>query len=266
MADEQLDELYEVKPEDFTALRTRLAAQAKERGDMPAARRIGASRKPTTAAWVVNRLTLRNKNAARRLADLGKRLRVAHAGRDGDHIRELSREQRELIHELARAAFDAAELTDPAAALRDDVTDTLQAAIADPDVAGRLGRLTKAQRYSGFGDPGDAAAESTRPPVESAEADSHDHAAQAVRRRCEKANAALAAAEKAKAAADDALSERQSELDAARCGHHEARTALREAERRLAAAEDAHDEAVRASHDAAQRVTDAKARLEPGRD
>ena len=33
MADDELDELYGVKPEEFTALRTELAAAAKKRGD-----------------------------------------------------------------------------------------------------------------------------------------------------------------------------------------------------------------------------------------
>ena len=52
--EEALDELYAAKPEDFTALRTKLAAAAKKSGDAEAARRISGSRKPTAAAWVVN--------------------------------------------------------------------------------------------------------------------------------------------------------------------------------------------------------------------
>ena len=76
---------------------------------------------------------------------------------DGDRIRALSAEQRRLVDDVARAAFEEAELADPTAALRDDVTGTLQAAIADPDVASRLGRLTKAEQWSGFGEFGDTA-------------------------------------------------------------------------------------------------------------
>ena len=45
MADE-LDELYEVKQDEFTALRTKLAAAAKQRGDADTARQISAARKP----------------------------------------------------------------------------------------------------------------------------------------------------------------------------------------------------------------------------
>ncbi len=57
--EDALDELYSARPEDFTALRARLAATAKRGGDAAAARRISGSRKPTTAAWVVNLLALR---------------------------------------------------------------------------------------------------------------------------------------------------------------------------------------------------------------
>ena len=56
MADDPLGQLYAVAPDEFTALRTRLAADAKQRGDAVAAKRITAARKPTMAAAVVNRL------------------------------------------------------------------------------------------------------------------------------------------------------------------------------------------------------------------
>jgi hypothetical protein len=48
MADDELDELYRAKPEEFTALRTELTTAAKKRGDAAAAKRISAARKPTT--------------------------------------------------------------------------------------------------------------------------------------------------------------------------------------------------------------------------
>ena len=156
MADDELDELYCVKPEEFTALRTKLVAAAKKRGDASAAKkRVSAARRPTTAAWVVNQLAHRDEDVKQSLTDLGERLGAAHAAMDGDTIRQLSSEQRSLVDELARAAFEGADLTNPSAALREDVTGTLQAAVADPDVTARLGRLTKAERWSGFGDFGD---------------------------------------------------------------------------------------------------------------
>jgi hypothetical protein len=269
MADE-LGELYEVKPEEFTALRTKLATAAKQRGDADAAKRISAARRPTTAAWVVNRLALRNDDVSRRLTDLGQGLREAHAAMDGERIRELSAEQRRLVDDLAKDAFEEAELTDPPAALRDDVTGTLQAAIADPDVTKRLGWLTKAEKWSGFGEFGDTAMvftptrrekpnpEAKKGPAKDKPREDKDEAA---RREREQARAALAAAEHAKAEADEALAELQSDLATARLRHQDARRRLQDAERALAAAEDAYEKAKQASRDAAAVVKEAKKQL-----
>jgi hypothetical protein len=256
MADDVLDELYWVKPDGFTALRNRLAAAAKQRGDNGAAKRISAARKPTTAAWVVNRLALAHKQTMQRLADLGERLRAAHAAMDGYRIRELSLEQRGLIDELARTAFKAAELKNPSAAVRDDVVGTLQAAIADPEVMAGLGRLAKAERWSGFGAFGETA------PVFTDRNGKHkaqpEHADEA---QLDELRAALAAAEHARAKADDTMSDRQTELAAARLRHEQALEKFRQAGHDLKIAEDTYDKAKRASRAAAELVREAKARI-----
>lgn len=240
MADE-LDTLYWVEPEAFTAQRTKLAAEAKKRGDEAAAKRIAAARKPTTAAWIVNRVALGHKDTKKRLADLGDRLRAAHAAMDGERIRALSAEQHKLIEGLARAAFDAAGVARPSAAVREDVTGTLQAAIADPEVTERLGRLAKPERWSGFGGFGDAAPARPAKPT-------------AGERRLEKLKAAVTDAERAQAAADDALARRQAERD-------EARATLRKAERKCNRADANFDKAQRASRAAAESLKEAKAQL-----
>jgi hypothetical protein len=227
------------------------------------AKQISAARKPTTAAWVANRLALRDQNTRTRLAGLGERLKDAHAAMDGKAIRALSAEQRRLVDDVARAAFEEAELADPTAALRDDVTATLQAAIADPDVASRLGRLTKAERWSGFGEFGDTAmvftatrkTSSRKEPVEQPQRDDKRDD------KREKARAALAAAERAKAEADAALTELQSDLATARMRRDDARRRLQDAEGALTAAEDAYDKGKQASRDAAAVVKEAKAAL-----
>jgi chromosome segregation ATPase len=262
MADE-LDDLYEVKPEEFTALRTKLSAAAKQRGDVDTAKLVSGARKPTTAAWVVNRLALRDQDIRTRLAGLGERLKDAHAAMDGEAIRALSAEQRRLVDDVARAAFEEAELADPIAALRDDVTATLQAAIADPDVASRLGRLTKAERWSGFGEFGDTAmvftatrkASSRKEPAEEPQRDDKRDD------KREKAQAAVAAAERAKAEADAALTELQSDLATARMRRDDARRRLQNAEDALTAAEDAYDKGKQACRDAAAVVKEVKAAL-----
>ena len=275
MADDDLDVLYAAKPEDFTALRTKLAAEAKKRGDADTAKQITAARRPTTAAHVVNLLVLNDASARGRLTDLGERLRAAHAGMDGSQIRELTAQQRRLIDELARAAFEEADLR-PTAALRDDVTATLQAAIADPEVAGRLGRLAKAEQWSGFGEFGDttivfkptrgrktAAEPEPAKPAKDDPADKKPRDDQQAdeRRRRQEARATLAAAERAKAEADDALNELQADLATARLRRDDARRRLQDAESALTAAEDAYEQAKQAGRDAAAVVKEAKARL-----
>ncbi|AEV72283.1 hypothetical protein MycrhN_1669 [Mycolicibacterium rhodesiae NBB3] len=264
---DDLDALYAAKLADFTPLRTKLAAEAKKRGDAEAAKQISAARKPTTAAHVVNVLVLNDPTVRGRLTDLGERLRAAHAGMDGSVIRELTTEQRRLIDELARAAFEQAELN-ATAALRDDVTATLQAAIADPDVAARLGRLTKAEQWSGFGEFGDTAIVFKPVPKKQTKAEPTPQAAEkgddkgdAERRRRQQARAELAAAEHAKAEADDALDELQSDLAAARLRRDDARRRLADAESALTAAEDAYEQAKQDSREAAAVVKQAKARL-----
>jgi len=268
MAADELDELYGVEPGEFTSLRTQLAGAAKKRGDTAAAKRISAARKPTQAAWVVNLLVHTNGDVKGSLTDLGERLRRAHAAMDGAAIRELSAEQRSLVDQLARAAFEGAEVTNPSAALREDVVGTLQAAVADPDVAERLGRLAKAEQWSGFGDFGATAVVSTAARSRKAEAKSDKPRAQPEGdrrddresvRQAEEAKAALAAAERAKDDADSQLSDRQTDLAVARLRRDEMRQRLDEAERNLTAAENAYGEAKQASRDAAGAVTKAKA-------
>ena len=263
--EDALDRLYAAKPEDFTALRADLAKKAKGAGDADAAKRIAASRKPTAAAWIVNILAL-GGTATTRLTDLGMRLREAHAAMDGEVIRALTTEQRRLVDELAREGFRSVEL-DPSAALRDDVTATLQAAVADPDVAARLGRLAKAERWSGFGEFGFTAAVSTtsvRPkgkePAPQPVAAPPRQAAVPDRRR-QQAKAAVAAAERAKAEADSALTELQADLATARLRHQDARRRLQDAETAMTAAEDAYDAAKQASREAGAVVKTAKQRL-----
>lgn len=272
MADEELDSLYEVPPKEFTAERARLAAAAKQRGDTATAKRISATNKPTTAAWIVNRLALRHDDTRQRLADLGERLRAAHAAMDGGRIRRLSAEQHELIGELTRKALRAADLTQPSATVREDVTSTLQAAIADPQISARLGRLARPEQWSGFGAFGDGDAEPESVGVPSEPAKPQTAAAptkpakrsandKAQERRREKMTAAVATAERAKAEADDLVAELQGQRDAARQRRDDAARALRTAERELGAAEKDYDKAREAARTAADAVKAAKARL-----
>ncbi len=264
MADDELDSLYRAPPDAFTAERAKLAAAAKQRGDTAAVKRISAARKPTTSAWIVNRLALEHADTAQRLGDLGDRLRAAHAAMNGERIRDLSAEQHRLIDALARTAFEGAGIKAPSSAVRDDVTGTLQAAVADPDVRARLGHLVRPEQWTGFGGFSDAPADEPESRSAGAKAASRRRKDDRAARRREELSAAVAAAERAKAEAADALSTSRAERDAARRRRDDAAAALQEAEGQLTAAEDRYARAKRDNAAAVAAVKDAKAQLRRG--
>jgi len=142
-------ELYRADPDDFMPLRQELAARAREAGESAAAKQITALRKPTRSAWVVNRLVRADPEVTERLAALAAELRDAGASMDGGRIRELSAARARLVDELTRQALD--DLPAPPAAVREEVTATLDAALADPEVAANLGTLVRAAHWAGFG-------------------------------------------------------------------------------------------------------------------
>ena len=146
-------ELYSADPDHFIERRGALAAEARAAGDAAAAKQIGALRKPTRSAWVLNQLVRAEPGATSQLDLLGDELRAAQRALDGAGIRELSVRRRQLIGALARQAFAACGLQSPPAALRDEVTATLGAAMADPEVAEQLraGTLHRPARRDGFG-------------------------------------------------------------------------------------------------------------------
>ncbi len=144
-------ELYEADPDGFTERRAELAAAARNAGEPAVAKQITALRKPTRSAWVVNRLVRSDPEVRSRLDALAADLRAAAGSADGGRIRELTAARARLVDELTRAALRVSELPAPPAALREEVTATLDAAIADPEVAANLGTLVRAAHWSGFG-------------------------------------------------------------------------------------------------------------------
>ncbi len=148
-----VEELYGADPEAFTGRRGDLVAAARTAGDRAAAKAIAALRKPTRAAWVVNRLARADPGAPPKLAELAAALRAAQQAGQGPRLRELSAARGALVDALAAQALAVAGVPDPPASLRPEVTETLTAALADPEVAAAFatGTLTRAVQWSGFG-------------------------------------------------------------------------------------------------------------------
>jgi hypothetical protein len=206
-------ELYGADPDEFMARRQELAAQAREAGEAAAAKQIAALRKPTRSAWVVNRLVRTDPDVTARLAALAAELR--EAGLDGSQIRELGAARSRLVDELTRQALDG--LPDPPAALREDVTATFDAALADPEVAANLGTLVRAAHWAGFGlDPGADAPAAPPPPAKTKKPAPAEPSAERERRHREKIISAERAVAEADRAADAANAAEQRLEDAVR--------------------------------------------------
>ncbi|QUH00655.1 hypothetical protein HUO13_07375 [Saccharopolyspora erythraea] len=153
--DEVARELYQLPPNEFTGARGERVAQARERGDRELARAIGKLRKPTLAAWALNRVAVADRERLEQLVDVGDRLRSAQRSLRADDLRELDRQRsrlhRDLVERAAALAGEAGqELGNQA---RQQVEQTLNAALSDPDSAGEVcaGTLAKPLDYSGFG-------------------------------------------------------------------------------------------------------------------
>lgn len=149
---EAVTELYTAEPESFTERRRALAAQARAAGAGETAKKIAGLRKPTRSAWLVNRLVRADPSVPGQLSELGAELRSAQAALDGTRIRELSAARHRLIDDLVRQAFQLAGQQAPPAVLREELTATFGAALADPEVIEQLaaGTLLSAARRTDF--------------------------------------------------------------------------------------------------------------------
>jgi hypothetical protein len=224
-------ELYAADPDGFTARRDELASRARDAGEPAVAKKITALRKPTRSAWVVNRLVRSDPEVRSRLEALAADLREA-AG--GSRLRELTAARAKLVDELTRTALDG--LPAPPAALREEVTATLDAAIADPEVAARLGTLVRAAQYAGFGSfaaapPAPGPRKTKAPPEPAAEREARR------REKIKEAERALADADRDLESATSAERELEDSVRRLEADLADARQRLAEARRRSYRAE-----------------------------
>ncbi len=149
--------MYEAPPDNFVAARTSAIADARKAGDKEAVKRLTALRKPTVAAWLVNLLALRRPELIDQLVDLATALRAAQRSLQGDELRELSNQRRQIVSALVNEARKLAVAEDRSLSGKlplGEVEATLTAALAEPDIAAqvRSGRLIRAATYAGFGE------------------------------------------------------------------------------------------------------------------
>jgi chromosome segregation ATPase len=149
------DQLYGLRPEEFTAARDAAVKQARSASDADLAKTVKALRRPSVAAWAVNLLVRRRTELAEQVVGLGDSLREAQSQLKGDALRELTRQRRQLVAAVTAetrtlAAEEGQPLTDAAAR---QVEETLQAAMADPEAAAAVlsGLLTQSLSSTGVG-------------------------------------------------------------------------------------------------------------------
>jgi len=104
-----IDGLFQIPLDEFTAARNALTARLKKAGRADEAEHVKALAKPQISAWAVNQLYWKHRKAFEQLIAAGERFRKAQAaqlaGKSGD-LRAPLEARREALTELAKAAAD----------------------------------------------------------------------------------------------------------------------------------------------------------------
>jgi phage-related minor tail protein len=246
-----IDGLFQLPPDEFTAARNALAAQLKKAGRGDEADRVKALAKPPVSAWTVNQLYWHHRKAFDRLLAVGERFKKAQAaqleGRKGD-LREPLEARRQTLAELSKLAAtvlrDAGHNPSPDTMRR--VTTTLEALATYGTHPGAppAGRLT----------------EDVDPPGFEAVAALIPHAGRGLRgtaptRVIPFQQRELRGSKKSKASPEELEQQRDAERKAQLAA---AKTALQEAERTLRAARKSAEQAEAALKKAAGRAKEAE--------
>ena len=158
----EIDRLYALPLEEFTAERDELAKRLRKKDDRDSAAQVKALKKPSVAAWAVNQVQRDRPDEVRELIDVTEELhrvykKLSSAGAR-ERLEEAADMQRKLIQSLVRCASQLLEAGGhaPTDATLQKVADTLRAAALDTDVREQLarGRVVKEQTAAGFGPVG----------------------------------------------------------------------------------------------------------------
>ncbi len=149
--DDEIDRLYGLPLEEFTAARNGLAKELS--GDER--ERVKKLRKPSAAAWALNQAVRRSPKALKEFLAAGEQLREAHqellAGGERQGVDEATRRERAAAGALVAEAERAAE--GGGSGLGERVAGTLRAALADDEAREELGagRIVREREAAGLG-------------------------------------------------------------------------------------------------------------------
>ncbi len=141
-------DLYVLPLDRFTAARDSLARRLKTDGDEEGSRRVAAMRKPSVAAWALNRAAREDPRAVSRLIESHRKLREADSR---EAVEDASRSRRESVASLTDTAM--AGLATGSQQTRDRITRTLLAVATDPEGEADLeaGTLVRELEPTGVG-------------------------------------------------------------------------------------------------------------------
>lgn len=129
---EAADRLYGLRLPEFTPARDALARELRA-SDRALADQVKGLRKPSTAAWVVNLLVRCDPDQADQVVSIGAALREAQESLDGDELRALTRQRRQLTAAVTRQArgLSLEHGQKVTSAVADQVEATLTSAMVD---------------------------------------------------------------------------------------------------------------------------------------
>jgi hypothetical protein len=243
--DERIARLYGLPLEEFTSERNALAAQLRAEGDPERAATVKALRKPSAAAWAVNRLVRAEPDLVEALLGAGGELRQAHrqaaSGKGALQLRAAAEAERAAVEMLvARAPVAIGRPLTPAVV--DSIRNTLHAASSSDEARAqvRSGTLSTELRPVGLGPlPAPAptrttAAEKKRAAETARVLKTARASEKALRREVDAAKRALEQAEEVDARAREAADAAAARAQEARRRLREARAGLADAQRRSA--------------------------------
>jgi hypothetical protein len=228
--EDALDRLFHGPLEEFTSARNELARSLRSDGEAEAADWVKSLRKPSRAAWLVNRLATLKADEVRGLLEVGEELRAAQeemlaGATDREKLREAARREQEAVDSLLRTADAIGREHGVGAQILTRVGETLQAAAGDPELAEaiRRGRVTKEQRAASIGLVGPTSAPAPARKGKRGDAAAERRARQQQAKRRKEAERKLTTAER--------------KLERERAKLERARDAVEEAEQRAHSAE-----------------------------
>lgn len=156
--DREIDRLFAVPLDEFTAARNDAVKRLKKAGDDEGAERVAALTKPSVPVWTINQLARQDKAAVKALLDAAAKLRKAQerafAGGNSDALREAQKNERDALRDLTHRAEAILEQAGRPASrpVLERIRSTLgAAALSDPTRdALKAGRLTDEVEMSGF--------------------------------------------------------------------------------------------------------------------